>query len=211
MYKLDGFKAYKYYMAIKLHFTSPKYNVFVTRGHVKGTYDAFAGRNDRMLFEKLARQYPNDRECIQYIASNFMYGNSNVVYHTDESLANYKEYLRRKQSLTHIFTNDLHTIIDSGAHYEFSGLKIPDVLQLLMAKRITLETVVILNSIDHFVDSLKQGAVALLLGDELMKIEKSKGFVKVDSAKTLKLYQQFLEDIKGNENGQDIPTPTIAR
>ena len=48
---MDGFKAYKYYMAIKLHFTSLKYNVFETRGHVKGTRDTFNSRNDRYIFE----------------------------------------------------------------------------------------------------------------------------------------------------------------
>lgn len=201
---MDGFKAFKYYTAIKLHYTNPKFDVFVNRGRVKGSFSSFTNRNDRMLFEKIARQFPNDKDCIQYIAANFMYGNPNLVYHADEAMDNYKEYIRRKQAITRIFAVDLATIIDSGADYDFSGQKIPDVIQLLMAKKISLETIVILNDMDGIVEKMKQSSVALLMGDELLKIEKSKGFVKYDSYKVMGLYQNFLEEIKGNTNGQDL-------
>jgi hypothetical protein len=48
---MDGFKAYRYYLAIKLHFTTDKFNVFENRGNVKGTREAFNARNDRYIFE----------------------------------------------------------------------------------------------------------------------------------------------------------------
>lgn len=194
---MDGFKAFKYYTAIKLHFTNPQFNVFVNRGRVKGSRAAFLSRNDHLLFEKLAQQLPNDKDFIQYIAANFMYGNPNMVYSSDEAMANFKEFQRRKQSITRVFTNDLDTITSSGAQYEFSGLQIPDVVQLLMAKRITLETMVILNDMDAIVDKMRQSThIALLLGDDLLRIEKSKGFVKYDPYKVMGPYQQFLEDAK---------------
>jgi hypothetical protein len=198
---MDGYKAYKYYMAVRLHFTQAKYNVFVNRGHVKGTYQQFANRNDARLFERIARNYTNDKECIQYFASNFMYGNTNVVYDEELGRSNYKEYIRRKQSITRVFADDLGTMEHLGIHYEFSGNKIPDVLQLMMSKKITLETVSILNDMDGIVDRMKETALSLVLGDELMRIEKSKGFVKYDSYKVMSPYQQFLEDVKGTANG----------
>lgn len=188
---MDGFKAFKYYTAIKLHFSTPKFDVFVNRGHVRGSYQKFLDRNDHMIFEKLGRQF-NDKDFIQYVAANFMYGNPEVIYDPTDALANYKEYLRRKQSITKIFNDDVQTIIDTGASYDFSGSKIPDILQLFMGKRITLETVVILNDIDNFIDELKQGTIALLLGDELLKIEKSKGFVKYVPEKIMPIYNELL-------------------
>lgn len=189
---MDGFKAFKYYMALKLHFTQPKFDVFVNRGHVKGSYEKFLNRNDHMIFERLGRQF-NDRDFIQYVASNFMYGHSDMIYDNTDSMANYKEYLRRKQSITKVFSDDVQVIMDSGAQYEFSGNKIPDVLQLLIAKKITLETVVILNDMDHFVDQMKQSTIALMLGDELLRIEKAKGFVKYVPEKIKPIYDEYLK------------------
>lgn len=194
---MDGFQAFKYYLSIKLHFTNPKFNVFVNRGRIKGSIQTFTSRNDRYLFEKVARQYPADKDCIRYFASNFMYGNPNVVYNDAEATANYKEYIRRKQSITRVFVNDLDVIAhqNSGRH---RGL---DVLQLLLGRKITLETAVILNDMDGFVDKMKQSPLALVMGDDLLRIEKSKGFVKYDPCKVMGPYQQFLEEIKGTANG----------
>lgn len=198
---MDGFRAFKYYTAIKLHFTSPKFDVFVNGGHVKGSYEKFLIRNDRRLFDRIARIFPNDKDCIQYFASNFMYGNANAVYDEDLATANYKEYIRRKQSITKVFTDDLDTMANMGAQYIFSGQKIPDVLQLMMSKRITLETVVILNQFDAIVDRMKESSVALVLGDELLRIEKSAGFVKYNAYKVINPYLQFIEGVK---DGQDL-------
>jgi len=199
---MDGFRAFKYYTAVKLHFTSQKYDVFVTNGRVKSSMEKFVGRNDRMIFEKLARQFKLEKEYIQYIASNFMYDNPDVVYDPNSGMTNYKEYLRRRQSMTKIFRDDLSTIAESGAQYEFSGNKIPDVLQLYMAKQITLETMVILNKLDGVVSKFKQiPHVALLLDSELSKIEKSAGFVKFDKQKVADAYMQFKEEQQGTYHG----------
>jgi hypothetical protein len=199
---MNGFRAFKYYTAIKLHFTNPKFDVFVNRGRVKGTLDRFLMRNDRMLFERLAKDYPVDKDCIQYIASNFMYGNQNVVYDSSTSVTNYKEFIRRRQSITHVFTNDLDTIVKSGAQYTFGGSKIPDVLQLYLSNRITLETMVILDQLDGILGKLRENSqISLLLDQDLLRIEKSQGFVKYDSYKVMSPYLSFLEDIQGTANG----------
>lgn len=205
-FNMDGFRVFKYYTAIKLHFTTSSFDVFVNRGRVRGSHDTFLGRNDHYIYEKLGRQFKSEQECIQYIAANFMYDNPDLIYNPQEAEANYTEYLRRKQSITRIFTDDLDTIIKSGAQYEFSGLKIPDVLQLYMAKRITLETLVILNSFDNIVDKMKQSSqMYLLLGDELQRIEKSAGFVKFDSNKVLDPYSEFTKEVT---SGQDLSAIT---
>ena len=51
-------------MAIKLHFTKDSFNVFKNRGVVKGTREAFYARNDRYMFERLARKHPVDHRFI---------------------------------------------------------------------------------------------------------------------------------------------------
>jgi len=195
---MDGFKAFKYYTALKLHFSSPKFNVFVNKGRVKGSHTTFLLRNDSGLFERLAKMFSTDKELIQYIASNFMYGNPNMVYDASEGMDNYKEYQRRKQSITRIFQDDLSTIMNSGSKYQdFSGHKIPDVIQLYLSKKITLETLVILDDLDGIVEQLRKGThIPLILGEELLKIEKSKGFVKYSAYKVITPYTEFYEEMK---------------
>lgn len=200
--KMDGYRAYKYYAAIKLHFTSPKYDVFKMKGRVRCSPEKFQSRNDHYLFEKLGGRFSADKDYVQYIAANFMYRNPNVIYGAQEAEQNYKEYIRRKQSITKVFQDDLHTIIKSGAKYEFTGPKIPKVIQLWLSDKITLETMVILNDFDGIVDKLRQNQqISLLYDAELLRIEKAKGFVKYNSSRVMSAYQEFLEDIKGNTNG----------
>lgn len=199
---MDGLKAYRYFMALKLHFTTTTFDVFVNRGHVKITPSKFATRNDRFLFEKLAKVFPNDKDFIQYVASNYMYGNPNMIYDHQEGQINYTEYIKRKQSMTHVFASDLATIVNSGSNYTFSGTNIPDMLQLLLAKRITVETVIILDAFDGIINKMKESPqVALLFSTDLLRLEKSRKFVTYDSYKVAAPYQQFIEDIKGNTNG----------
>lgn len=212
---MNGFQAFKYYTAIRLHFQNDKFNVFENRGNLRGSLDRFMQRNDRMLFEKIARTYPDDRECIKFIAANFMYRNNDFVYNFDTAQEYYVEYQRRRQAMTRIFADDLQTIVDEGATYttgEFSGRGVPEVLQLYAADRITIETLVILTQLDGFVTRVKQhGSVGLILGDDIRRIEKSAGFVKYDPYKVMGPYQMFLEETQGHIYGQDVQTPTNRR
>jgi len=200
---MDGFRAFKYYMALKLHFTSESYNVFKTRGRLRGKRTTYNSRNDCLLFEKLASMYPDDRQCIEVIASNFMYGNSHIVYDFDRTVANYNKYIQRKQAVTNQFKEDCRTIISNGAQYKFDGCnKIPDVVQLFLANKLTIETMSILNDFDDIVSKMKSSnQLKLLLGDDLLRIEKSKGFVKYNRNRVTPVYLNFLEEVYEGNHG----------
>lgn len=194
---MDGVKAYKYYMAIKLHFTSEKFNVFDNKGVIKCTREKIQSRNDYYIFDKLGRRFSTDKEYIQYIASNFMYGNHDVVYNVGyESESLYKEYIKRKQSITKVFTDDCHTIINELDKINFTNNQLPYIISLYLANRITLETVRILddklNIIQHL--KLKNQMVYKMFEDSLRIIEKSKGFVKYNKDKTDMVYEDIIGD-----------------
>lgn len=189
---MNGFKAFKYYTALKLHFTDPTFNVFVNRGRVKGSYDKFLMRNDRMLFEKVAKMFTSDKEYIQFLASNFMYGHHDMIYEQDDANRNYKEFLRRKQSITKVFKDDLATVVENK-----SRNLIMDVVQLYMAKKITIESLVILDHFEDISGKLKANShLQLMFGADFLKIEKSSGFVKFDQQKVEPVYLNFLEELR---------------
>ena len=108
---MDGYSAYKFYLAIKLHYSKDSYDVFEKRGSVKYSREQFDKRNDKMLFEKLSRKYQKEQELIQFYVSNFAYGNETPVYELLQAESYYTNWLRRKESITQVFTDDLNCII----------------------------------------------------------------------------------------------------
>lgn len=202
---VDGFKAYKYYIAIKLHFTKDSFDVFTNRGSVKGTREAFNARNDRYIFEKLARKFPVDRDIIQYYVSNFAYGNESVVYDLAEAEENYAEWNKRKQSITKIFADDLSKIlmdaykrkIKESSIINFTLNQYPSILNLYLGKQIGIETLRIIDDFENLLGTWKQHSSMLLLWEnEIRKVEKIRGFVKYDKDKVLTVFNQFKEEIK---------------
>lgn len=201
---MDGFKAYKYYMAIKLHFTKDSFDVFKNRGNVKGTREAFNARNDRYMFEKLARRFPVDKDLIQFYVSNFAYGNENVIYTIEESEDNYFHWKKRKESMTKLFSDDLNRVLMDAykrklkepSILNFTCNQYPSILNLYLGKQIGIETLRIIDDIENVIPSWKENSSMLLLWEnEIRRVEKSKGFVKYDKEKVISQYQSFKEEI----------------
>ena len=202
---MDGFKAYKYYIAIKLHFTKDNFDVFKNRGNVKGTRDAFNARNDRYMFEKLARKYPVDKDLIQYYVANFAYGNDAAIYSFEEAETNLLEWNRRKQSITKIFADDCNKILMDACKSKYKEESIfnltnkgySSILKLFLGNQISLESLRIIDDLHPVIDSWKENSSMVLLWEnEIRRIEKSKGFVKYDSDKVTKVFNNFIQEIK---------------
>lgn len=201
---MDGFKAYRYYLAIKLHFTTEKFNVFENRGNVKGTREAFNARNDRYIFEKLAQKHSDDREIIQFFVSNFAYGNDTAIYAGQEAEDNFVEWQRRKQSITKIFIDDLATILTyietnklkHSAIFNFTDDEYPVALKLFVGGKITIETLRIIDDFIGIIDQWKLNvSVRYIWDNELRRIKKLTGFVKYDKIRVGKVFDAFREEI----------------
>jgi len=201
---MDGFKAYRYYLALKLHFTSDKFNVFENRGNVKGSREAFEARNDRYIFEKLARKIGNDRDIIQFFVANFAYGNESAIYAGQEADDNLAEWNKRKQSITKIFIDDLASLLTyveinklpTSSIFDFNFNEYPAALKLFLGGKISIETLVIVNELDHIVEHwLDNSSVQHIWSNELLRIKKLVGFVKYDKEKLRKIFTHFVEEL----------------
>jgi hypothetical protein len=200
---VDGFKAYRYYLAIKLHFTTDKFNVFENRGNVKGTREAFNARNDRYIFEKLAMKRPNDKDIIQFFVSNFAYGNDTAIYAGQEAEENYQEWQRRKQSVTKIFIDDLANMITyietnklkHSALFNFTENEYPVALKMFLGRKIAIESLRIIDDLTGILDKWKDNpTVKYIWDDELRRVIKLTGFVKYDKIKIGKIFEHFREE-----------------
>lgn len=201
---MDGFKAYRYYLALKIHFTSEKFNVFENRGNVKGSREAFDARNDRYIFEKLAKKLNSDRDIIQFFVANFAYGNESAIYAGQESDDNLIEWNRRKQSISKIFIDDLAALLTyveinklpTSSIFDFNFNEYPVALTLFLGGKISIETLVIINELDHVIEHWRNNStVHHIWNTEFLRIKKLIGFVKYDKEKLRKIFTHFVEEL----------------
>ena len=196
---MDGFQAYKYFMAVKLHFTTEKYDVFEKNGRVTGSRETFNRRNDKAIFEKLSRKFDSDQEYIQFLVANFAYGHQNVVY-SIESDDYYNLWVKRKESMTRTFQVDLDVInryLDdySSSYEDLFSIENgnPPLLNLYLGRHITLETMVILQDFDDYLS--KWEPLIMLWHDHFLVIRKVKRFVKYDKSRVEALYNKLKENL----------------
>lgn len=201
---MDGYKAYQYYLATKLHFTTDKYNVFGNQGRVRGTRESFEARNDRYIFEKLARKYETDREIIQFLVANFAYGNNDVIYSNGEGESNYINWIKRKQSMTKMFIDDLATMLTNIERNKIAGtcllnfneVEYPVALKMFIGKQISVETLRIIDDVQPFMKNWKSNlSVSLVWEKEFRIIDKLKGFVNYDKSKIQTIWNHFREEL----------------
>jgi hypothetical protein len=206
---IDGYRAYKFYLATRLHFTTDKYDVFASKGAVTCSRDSFEKRNDKYMFMKLGQRFNTEREYIQFLASNFIYGNPNVIYSGSEADENYTEWQRRKQSATKLFSDDCDKLIASGKCYDdiFYCTKntFQYIISLYVGKKINIETVRILDDQLEFIKHIpSDSSMATMFGDQIRIIKKAKGFIKYNKERVTPIVDNLLEELLGNTNGQYI-------
>lgn len=201
---MDGYTAYRYYLAIKLHFSKDSYDVFKKRGAVKYGRDLYDRRNDKMIFEKIARKYKTDHDLIQFYVSNIAYGNETPAYEIEESERYYINWLKRKESMTKMFGDDLTAILNDAQKNKLSKESVidftfnqqPSILTLYLGKRISIETVSILNDCMSLCENwTMSGFVMTFWESELRKINKVKRFVKYDKQRIFPLVQEFEQEL----------------
>jgi hypothetical protein len=151
----SGFSAFALFNAIKLHFTSDSYDYFKYGGKTSVSKDTFANRKDKYTFYRLSRKY-NLQDLRDFYISNFLVKDVNWVgdIANAEGEENYKLWQKRNQRLTYEFEQDIIRILEQADNPDElvtvpSG-GYPALLQGAMQNSISIETLVILNSIMNF-------------------------------------------------------------
>ena len=152
---MNGYDLYGLYQAIKLHFSSEQYNFFQYDGKTRISVDAFQKRRDKFLFHRLARKY-RDEEMVPFLVANFVDRDDNWTKSLLEEEAEqaYRDWKRRTDSMTKIYTEDLQKIANKDNFNELFKVKegqFPKLLSAFMQNDITIETMVILNNLFDFI------------------------------------------------------------
>lgn len=199
---LSAFDTYCLFFALRNHFTQEKYDYFKYNGKLKFSKDSFASRKDRIQFQKLSRQY-NEDELKDFILANILAGKIwPVDFLMDDAHDNYMAYLKRKQSISYIFDNEMDNLL-KDAKLPKDVIKIkkneyPKIINYYLQNSISIETIAILDIFVNFSDvyDKKLGKDDVIWSKLRMLINKVKPFLQYDRDKIKQILKQKINKFK---------------
>jgi hypothetical protein len=142
---------YLMYCAIKAHFGEGDYNFNQFGGKSKVSKDSFWKRKDRLFFVRLSRKYKEYDYIKDYFVSNFVKSRNGWIGHFNEQI--YEDWKKYMQSLTYNFEQELSSHVDDFEKlFEVPEGSHPLLLKEYFGKRVSLETLIILNELVQYVD-----------------------------------------------------------
>lgn len=189
MMQMDAFQAYRYYLALKLHFTTDSYDVIKHKGRIKASRDRFM--KQEIMYKKLAKQY-SDSELVNFLVSNFVAGNKWGGIYDGHAQEVYLQWKKRIESLSYIFKRDIQHILSEMQLEKFEEEKVfycqtgehPYIIRAYMSKEVSLETLVILNKLCKFCDKFDEGIKETFVWPDISRlIRKYSPFVRIDKEK----------------------------
>lgn len=177
---MDPFEVYKLYLALKLHFTTEKYDITKTRGGVKASEKAFLKRKDIITMRKLARDYKK-KEIIDLLVANFVSGDKWGGMFDTRASEVYKEWKARKARRVYQFEQDIELIKLEMEKESISNPFVADqgqhalVYRLYLGKKISIETLVLLDKLFKMSDNTPD----IFLESIHLLIRKYRPFVKL--------------------------------
>ena len=183
---IDPFEVYKLYNALKLHFEQDSYDAVKYNFKTTVSPNSFFKRKDKYFFAKLGK---NQKDLQNFFVFNFIEDMKYIGDMMDiEGQQNYTKHKKIHESIHREFEKDINTITE-----QFDDLLVvnnintpPKIIEMWMEEEVSLETVVILNSLTDFVYwEGKKITETLFWPDVSRKITKYSPFVNFDREKCI--------------------------
>ena len=187
------FEVYRYYLALRLHFTTDSYDVIKQQGRVRATRNSFLKRKDLLSINRVAETY-SDKDIVNFLVANFVSGDRWGGVFDVEAKDRFQGWKKRIESISYTFKKELDKAVlfaDKNS-ITFDGLfecnkgQHPPIVKMYLRNDISIETLVILNKLNNFTDQLDQD-----LKEDL---------VWPDTSRIIKKYSPFLEIKKDKYN-----------
>ena len=193
--KVTPFECYKTYIAMKQHFTKEKYDYVKYGGKSRASVVSFNKRKDRYFFERMSRKKSDD-EITQYFISNFISSEDPTKVWIGEIIqngeTNFKEWQKRNQSLTYIFSNEIEGVFSGGDFdsYFISNGQHPKILKEYLKKNISIETLIILDMILGFGEEYDKKLVDPIWSTVSLKMKKYRSFLNISVPRYKKILKE---------------------
>lgn len=195
---MTPFDAYKTYLALKNHFSKPKYDYFKYAGKSRASADSFNKRKDKYWFERISRQ-KNDEEIKNFFLSNFVaLDNPQAVWIGQlmrEGEDAYQQWVKRQQSLKYLFTQESQDMLSEGNLDEVldASKQHPVILKKFLSGKISIETLVIWDKIFLFRNNFDKKLLDPVWEIVSLKIQKYSPFLNIDIQDYKKILRNVVE------------------
>lgn len=190
---MNGYEAYKEYLALKQHFTKPTYDYIKYNGKVRSNQDSFNKRKDKVFFDKLSKHENVHNFLIANLVKDPKVWIKELAY-SENAEQIYLEWKKRQQSLTYLFKTELSKL-DENFNSNFKLTKNeshPFLFRLYLAEVISLETLCILLEITKAKKYWDQAMEYDPIYEALkLSIEKYTPFINFDRDKFKKIVLDF--------------------
>jgi hypothetical protein len=182
---MNAFESYNMFNALKLHFSSEVYNYHKYNGKIKTTLAAFEARKDKYFYQKLAKA----KDPFGLVLANILEGDRakwiGGLINDSEAEKVYFKWLKRKESLTYCFTNEIKKLDKPlGDNFIVKYNTHPKALKLLLTDGISYETLIIINDLVNFFSYWNQKMKDDVLWPAIeLKCVKYKSFMKYNKMK----------------------------
>lgn len=177
---MDGYSAWKLHRAIKFHLLTLRYDIFKHRTETKNSdIENFLKQSDRKIFEFIGKQFERPYDAVQFFVANIAYTGNDGIYESGLAWQNYLLWVKHKESLTKLISDDLEVI---DLQKDILESNPPRLLSLILAGKVLPETAVAINRVKPFVDDwLKKDFFGV--GNYPLIIKKLDKFVNYDTEK----------------------------
>ena len=191
---MEPIDIYLMYCAMKAHFTSDSYDYFKYEGKTRIKRESFFKRKDKFLFVRLSHKYKEYDDIKNYLISNFIRNPTGYVATFDDK--HFEEWIDKRADFYNIFSYEMSPLVkDFEPLFVVKNNNHPKLLTEYLGKRISLETLVILNKLVKFSKKWDKEMVDDYVWQDTKKLLKNyEGFLTIDTKqyrmKLLKLIEE---------------------
>ena len=158
--------------------------------------DSFYKRKDRFFFVRLSKKYTKREDIQNYLIANFIREPIGYVARFSDKV--YEEWLYKRQNFYTIFTDEIRPLVNEFQPlFEVKSNSHPKLLQEYLGKRVSLETLIILNELVSYVDTWdKEMAEDFIWGDLKKLMNNYKGFLTIHTERYRIQLLKLIEESK---------------
>ena len=176
---MEPIDVYLMYCAMKAHFSRKDYDFLTYKGKSRVPRDSFFKRKDRVFFVKLSKKY-SEEDLKNYFVANFIVEKQGYIANFNDK--NYETWKEKRNNFYDIFTEEIRPFVkDFNPIFKVKNSEHPFLLKEYLGKRVSLETLVILDELIGFSKNWDRNLAEDYMWYDINKLMKNyKRFLTID-------------------------------